>query len=98
MFALQFAGVIGGLGLMVLAPPADGLQLLVPLNGAGRARMLPLAIERSAQLVGEGPLPGSFVVRGARAALFRPLLAAGVLTLAAPAGACGLKGAPDADR
>ena len=98
MLAAQFAAALGGLGVLVLAPPARGFQLLVPFGASARARMLPLALEHGALLVGRGPLPGSIVVRGTHAALGHPLAAAGILMLAAPAAACGTTGDADADR
>ena len=89
MLILHSLVVSAGFALILLAPPAEGFQLLVPLDGAARARMLPLAIARGAALVGRGPLPGSFVVTGRHAAIGASLAAAGILTFAAPAAACG---------
>lgn len=71
---------------LALAPPARGTLLLLPVGGA--ASPVRLAIARDALLIGRGPI-GSVVVRGDRHALLWPMLRAGVLTLAAPALACG---------
>ena len=86
---LQLGLIASAIAALCLAPPATGRILLVPLStGAARA-MLPQAIARGARLVGDGPLPGSFVVSGDRAALAGPLATAGVALLAAPAAGCG---------
>ena len=95
---LQLGGVGAGLMLMAFAPPAEGDQMLVPLSGPAAARMLPIALERGVSLSGRGPLPGSVVVRGLHAAIGAPLAAIGVLTLAAPAVACGTDEGFDAHR
>lgn len=95
---LQLGGVGASLVLMAFAPPAEGDQMLVPLSGSAAARMLPIVLARGVSLIGRGPLPGSVVVHGLHAAIGAPLAAIGVLTLAAPAVACGTEKGLDADR
>jgi hypothetical protein len=85
----QGAAVAALLGSSVLMPPADGTMLLVPLTAERTATMVDLALDRGARIGGLGPLPGSLIVRGKRARLFRPLLARGILAIAAPAIWCG---------
>lgn len=67
-------------------PPAHGTILLVPV--ARDAPTVALALAAGATVVASGPR-GSVIVRGQRAALAWPLLRAGIVTLAAPSGACG---------
>lgn len=70
-----------------MAPPDEGDMLLVPINPA--VPVAALALAHGAQLKGVGPLPGSLIMRGRRADLAAPLLAAGVVPLAAHAAVCG---------
>ncbi|OWK30158.1 hypothetical protein [Sphingomonas dokdonensis] len=86
LLAAQLAIGTASIGLLAFAPPAKGEMLLLPLrSGAPVAR---LARNGDAMLLARGPGDG-LVVRGQRAALFWPLLRAGVLTLAAPRSWCG---------
>ncbi|WP_374942318.1 hypothetical protein [Sphingomonas sp.] len=70
-------------------PPRSGMLLLVPLGHAPAERTIDTALAAGAWLVAPGPLPRSYVVRGERDALIAPMLAAGILVLAAPAAGCG---------
>lgn len=84
LVALQVGLLMSGLLAFAFAPPARGAMLLVPLSGAARAVLPGLAVAHGALLVGQGPLEGSLVVRGDRAALGGVLLREGILALAAP--------------
>lgn len=77
------------LGGSVLMPPADGAMLLVPLTPKRIATAVDLALDHGARIGGLGPLPGTLIVRGKRARLFGPLLAQGIVAVAAPAIWCG---------
>ncbi|QJU60391.1 hypothetical protein HL653_01625 [Sphingomonas sp. AP4-R1] len=81
--------IVGAVGLMVAAPPANGRIMLVPLSADAAHGLVAMAIDRGATLVGPGPLPGSFVVDGRRADLVRGLVRHGIALLAAPAAGCG---------
>lgn len=85
----QGAAVVALLGGSLLVPPADGAMLLVPLTPARTATIVDLALDHGARVGGLGPLPGSLIVRGERARLFGPLLAQGIVAVAAPAIWCG---------
>lgn len=87
--AAQVALVVLGLAGLAAAPPARGAMWLVPLTQGARGQVARLALAGDAQLVAEGPVAGSLVVRADRARLLRPLLASGVLVLAAPPAGCG---------
>jgi hypothetical protein len=85
-FRLQFALAGVALATVALAPPADGPVLLVPIaSDAGTA--IRIATAHGARLI--GPAPGGSLLIWGDAATWRPLLAAGVLPLAAPFSACG---------
>lgn len=66
----------------LLAPPASGSILLVPLHGQGGA-VLQDALKHGARLEGAGPIAGTFVVRADRDQLLSAMLHSGVLMLAA---------------
>jgi len=86
LIVVQIGVGMASLALLAFAPPARGKMLLVPMTDdlpVGR-----LARDADAALVDRGPGAG-LIVRGDREALFWPLLRAGVLTMAAPAGGCG---------
>ena len=86
---MQVGLALAALGTVALAPPARGAMLLAPL-AADQPTAIRIATANGARLIGTGPAGTLFVWADARAV--RPLLAAGVLTLAAPFAACG--GAP----
>jgi len=86
--SIQALLVFGLGGWLLLAPPAEGMMMLVPLS-ASAARALPaLALRDGTLLVATGPTSGSLLVYGHRASLARRLLAHGILTLASPPGGC----------
>ena len=90
--ALQVFLVMAVMLGAVMAPPASGSLMLVPLDPGNRPALLKQALENGALLEGAGPLPGSYVVRARRDALFLPMLGRGVLVLAARPVLCGKAG------
>ncbi|PXA82778.1 hypothetical protein DMC47_45300 [Nostoc sp. 3335mG] len=84
---LQIATAAAALGWLLLAPPAQGQMLLVPLTHAAGAHLPGLAIQGNTRLIAAGPLPGSLVVEGRRADL-APLLRHSTLVLGVPLGGC----------
>lgn len=82
----QVVGAIMLLMIAALAPPAHGRMLIVTLPGGASAAPL---IARASSVLGRGPLPGSIVVRGDRAALMPTALSHGILVLGAPPLLCG---------
>jgi len=75
--------------LALVAPPADGEMLLVPIGTELSRHAVAIAVDHGALLVGRGPLPGSVVVAGRRTAMLSSMLQAGVLVFAAPPVGCG---------
>lgn len=88
LYRCQLAATLGLLAALALMPPAQGRMLLVPVWPGSDTRLASLAIDRGARLIATGPVAGSLVVDGERARL-APLLARGVLPLAAVALDCG---------
>jgi hypothetical protein len=85
---LQVGLAASALGALLLAPPAHGRMMLVPLTPAA-ARALPAAIfDGNTRLIASGTLPGSLVVEGDRHFL-ESLLHRATLTLATPLAGCG---------
>lgn len=84
--AFQAALTLAALGVVALAPPARGEMLLAPL-AADRPTAIRVATAHGARLLGAGPAGTVLVWADARAV--PPLLAAGVVALAAPVTACG---------
>jgi len=74
---------------LVLAPPARGRMLLVPVLPGSGAHLAADAIDRGARLVGPGPIAGSLVVDGIRDRIVSGLLARGVLAMSAASADCG---------
>ena len=72
----------------LLAPPASGSILLVPLHGQAGV-VLRDALQHGARLEGAGPIAGTFVVRAERDQLASTMLSSGVLMLAARPLLCG---------
>lgn len=73
----------------LLAPPASGSILLVPLRGQAGGTVLQDALSHGARLEGAGPISGTFVVRAKRDQLASTMAASGVLMLAARPLLCG---------
>jgi hypothetical protein len=78
-----------GLLLLAFAPPAHGKMILVPLTAGAASGMAATALSSGSLLVASGPIPGSLIVVGNRAALANPMFRQGVLVLAAPPAGCG---------
>jgi len=87
LIGLQIAIAAIAFGWLLLAPPARGQMLLVPLTHAAGQHLPGLAIRGDTRLIAPGPLPGSLVVEGRRADL-ASLLRHATLVLAAPPGGC----------
>lgn len=88
IFAQATAAIIAMLALPMW-PPASGAMLLVPVTGGDANDMARIALEGGAALIGPGPLPGSLVVRGDRAAIVAHIPDVAAIVVAAPATACG---------
>lgn len=87
-FVIQAGLVVLGVAL-VLAPPADGPMLILPLWPTSTAATLGWAfIDVDARLVGIGPLAGSVVVSASRDRLFPAAIKHGALLVAARAVPC----------
>ncbi|PCD03094.1 hypothetical protein COC42_01320 [Sphingomonas spermidinifaciens] len=86
--AAQCMLAIGGIGSLLLAPPAKGPLLIVPVAGSS-VGALNAAIGAGARLVGKGTVPGSLIVEGRRDAMMIAVLRAGGLIVAAQPGLCG---------
>ena len=67
----------------LLAPPASGSILLVPLHGQAQGAVLQDALAHGARLEGAGPISGTYVVRAERDKLASAMFSSGVLMLAA---------------
>ena len=64
-------------------------MLLIPSSGHAGHGLAALALSHRSLLIGQGPLPGSLVVFGDRAALLPSMLGRGILVVAAPRAGCG---------
>lgn len=73
----------------LLAPPASGSILLLPLHAGQSGAVLRDALAHGARLEGAGPIAGSFVVRAERDRIAPAMLGEGVLMLAAAPLLCG---------
>lgn len=87
-FIAQCAIVSTGLAVAYAAPPVDGRILLVPITEGARHKVAAQAIVNGARLIAAGPWRGSLLVDGVRARLGAPMLAIGVLPVAARIGGC----------
>ncbi|WP_056476914.1 hypothetical protein [Sphingomonas sp. Leaf38] len=85
----QGIAVCIGSAVLIAWPPRHGEYLLVPVGANAVANLLPMAFAGHALLIGAGPLPHSYVVRGDRAQLAGVMMAHGVVMVAASAVACG---------
>jgi hypothetical protein len=84
---IALIGVI--LACVALWPPSQGRMLLVPVTSGAASHMLARAVDSGAALLGNGPIPGSFVVSGNHLALAAALRGRAVLILAGPPALCG---------
>ena len=85
---LMQTALAGAGALLGLAPPAQGEILILPLRPARAETSLSWAVSSGALAMGNGALPGSYVVVGSRAALLGPALRNGALLLDARATGC----------
>lgn len=90
----QAAAAMAAMLALALWPPVSGKLLLVPIAGGDANAMARIARSGGAALIGAGPLPGSLVVVGDRAAVVAHLPLFTALVMAAPAAACGTAAAP----
>ncbi len=86
---VQGIAVFVGFAILMAWPPRRGEFLLVPLGATAVGSLLPTAVAGRALLIGAGPLPHSYVVRGDRSRLAWAMLSHGIVPLAASAAACG---------
>jgi hypothetical protein len=94
MLARHALGAQLGLVAMALVcaafwPPSQGRMLLVPVLPGAANHMLAHAVDGGAQLLGQGPLPGSFVILGSHLPIASAFAGEAVLILAAPPALCG---------
>ena len=86
-----------GFGLFIfaalIAPPAQGVMVLVPLTHNASTALPRLVFHGDTRLIGQGVIPGSLVVYGRREELALPLLTHAILSLASPEILCGNAGA-----
>lgn len=88
-FVAQGLAVVLGFAVLTVWPPRRGEYLLVPIGRDATASLLPIAVSEHALLIGAGPLPHSYVVRGDRSLLASVMMAHGIILLAASGVACG---------
>lgn len=88
----QGVAVVLGFAVLMTWPPRQGEFLLVPVGANAVAGLLPTAIARHALLIGAGPLPHSYVVRGDRSQLAWAMLSRGIVPLSASGAGCGETG------
>ena len=81
--------------LLALAPPADGVMLVAPVLYGDRGSSLGWVWAAGATPVARGPYPGSYIVQGARAALFLPALKHGALLMTGRVAPCGARDEED---
>lgn len=86
---VQGVAVVLGFAVLMAWPPRAGEYLLVPIGGDAVARLLPTAIAGHALLIGAGPLPHSYVVRGDRSQLAWMMLSHGIVPISASGAGCG---------
>jgi hypothetical protein len=84
----QVLAVLAGFVALAWFPPRQGPILLVPLDRAGRAALVPAAIAGGATLLARGPLPYSLVVDGDRDRLSGAFADVPMMMLAAPSRWC----------
>ena len=89
-WALRVQGVLVLAALLVsLAPTPGSAAIYVPLTEAARARGAAWVGSHGGTLLGAGPVPGSFLIRGQTTADILSAAAQGALLLSVPAPLCG---------
>ena len=86
---LQVLLVGGVLAALSVAPPPRGAMLLVSLTGMPPGEILQRTMPVGAVPLGAGPVAGSIMVRGERAAIVAEAVPAGILVFDAPDSVCG---------
>jgi hypothetical protein len=90
LLVLQLLAASAILAAIAFFPPPRGTMILVPLWPGAEQGMTARAVDAGAVLVDRGPLPGSLVISGDRAAIAPGMLAHGVLILTGPKAGCGV--------
>jgi hypothetical protein len=75
---------------MIVAPAFGRILLVAPLD-ASPDRLVRLARDADAAILGTGPFRGSLVIEGARAPWLAAMAREGIVPLAAPRALCGGK-------
>ena len=87
--SFQVGLVLTSLLALSFYPAAKGPMALIALDGDDAATLAAPAIERGATLLGRGPRANILIVDGRRDMILWPMLARGVLVIAAPEDWCG---------
>ncbi len=91
LIALQIMVCALATTVILLAPPASGDILLLPLTSAGAERLPLLATVDGMRMIARGPVGGSLVVRGDGYRIAGRMIAGGILPIAArPSGCAGV--------
>jgi len=83
--------IVGALAAAILAPPREGMMLVVPIASARPGITARWAMTAGAALVAPGPVAGSLIIWGDRKRLAPAALRHASLLMAAPPAACGGK-------
>ena len=86
---LQLGVVVASLLAISFAPGTNGPMALIALDGRDAGTLVNPAIARGARLLARGPRANILLVDARRDLIFWPMLARGVLVIAAPASWCG---------
>ncbi len=86
---IQFGFALCLVPALVLAPPAHGRILLVPLMPGSGVHLAADVLARGARLVAPGPIGGSLIVDGDRDRIVAGLLRRGVVPVSATVLDCG---------
>lgn len=92
--SLQIGVVVLSLLAISFFPGAKGPMALIALDGRDAGTLAAPAIAAGAGLLGRGPRANILIVDGQRDSILWPMLARGVLVIAAPEDWCG----PERDR
>ena len=90
LLVAQFCLAAGTVGWLLVAPPALGAMMLVPLTPGAARTLLETSLDGGNRLLGQGPLPGSIILYGRRSPLAWRMLARGVLTVASDSRGCSI--------
>lgn len=89
MPSLQIGLVLASLLGLSFYPAAQGPMALIALDGRDAGMLAGPAIGRGATLLSRGPRANILIVDGRRDLILWPMLASGVLVIAAPEDWCG---------